>query len=213
MNEDTRPPIAVIGMGRAGGSFAAALEAAGHTVRTYGRSDGWREATSDARLVLLCVPDREIAAVSAELTPNPQCVVGHVAGSLGLDVLAPHQRRVAIHPLMSLPDAELGAKRLRSAWFAVAGDPIGRELVASLGGRTFELDDDDRALYHATAAIASNHLVALLGQVERLSGQIGVPFQAFVDLERDTIIKPLDGMGGSEVFRVRHDDPNRNVIC
>jgi glutathione synthase len=35
---------------------------------------------------------------------------------------------------------------------------------------------------------------------------------AFIDLERDTILKPLDGMGGSEVFRVRHDDPNRNVI-
>jgi glutathione synthase len=34
----------------------------------------------------------------------------------------------------------------------------------------------------------------------------------FIDLERDTILKPLDGMGGSEVFRVRHDDPNRNVI-
>ncbi|MBE2258982.1 MAG: glutathione synthase [Candidatus Accumulibacter sp.] len=36
--------------------------------------------------------------------------------------------------------------------------------------------------------------------------------QAFIDLERDTILKPLDGMGGSEIFRVRHDDPNRNVI-
>jgi glutathione synthase len=35
---------------------------------------------------------------------------------------------------------------------------------------------------------------------------------SFIDLERDTILKPLDGMGGSEIFRVRHDDPNRNVI-
>ena len=34
----------------------------------------------------------------------------------------------------------------------------------------------------------------------------------FVDSHRDTILKPLDGMGGREVFRVRHDDPNRNVI-
>src|SRR6476661_900954 len=35
---------------------------------------------------------------------------------------------------------------------------------------------------------------------------------AFVDEHRDTIVKPLDGMGGTSVFRVRHDDPNRNVI-
>jgi len=35
---------------------------------------------------------------------------------------------------------------------------------------------------------------------------------AFIDLERDTILKPLDGMGGSQIFRVRDDDANRNVI-
>jgi len=35
---------------------------------------------------------------------------------------------------------------------------------------------------------------------------------AFVDKQCDSILKPLDGMGGSQIFRVRHDDPNRNVI-
>jgi glutathione synthase len=35
---------------------------------------------------------------------------------------------------------------------------------------------------------------------------------AFIDLHRDAIVKPLDGMGGTSVFRVRADDPNRNVI-
>ncbi|MCK6406993.1 MAG: glutathione synthase [Rhodocyclaceae bacterium] len=35
---------------------------------------------------------------------------------------------------------------------------------------------------------------------------------AFIDDSRDTILKPLDGMGGSRIFRVRADDPNRNVI-
>ena len=35
---------------------------------------------------------------------------------------------------------------------------------------------------------------------------------AFIDMQADAILKPLDGMGGSQIFRVRHDDPNRNVI-
>jgi glutathione synthase len=35
---------------------------------------------------------------------------------------------------------------------------------------------------------------------------------AFIDAEVDTVLKPLDGMGGRGVFRVRADDPNRNVI-
>ncbi len=36
--------------------------------------------------------------------------------------------------------------------------------------------------------------------------------QAFVDAEGDVIVKPLDGMGGTSIFRVRRDDPNRNAI-
>ncbi|MBX9904634.1 MAG: glutathione synthase [Burkholderiales bacterium] len=34
----------------------------------------------------------------------------------------------------------------------------------------------------------------------------------FLQEHSDIILKPLDGMGGSSVFRVRHDDPNLNVI-
>ena len=35
---------------------------------------------------------------------------------------------------------------------------------------------------------------------------------AFIDEHRDVILKRLDGMGGESIFRVRMDDPNRNVI-
>jgi len=34
----------------------------------------------------------------------------------------------------------------------------------------------------------------------------------FVARERDVILKPLDGMGGTSIFRVREGDPNHNVI-
>jgi len=36
--------------------------------------------------------------------------------------------------------------------------------------------------------------------------------QAFIDGERDVVLKRLDVMGGENIFRVRVDDPNRNVI-
>jgi len=35
---------------------------------------------------------------------------------------------------------------------------------------------------------------------------------AFIDSERDVVLKRLDVMGGENIFRVRADDPNRNVI-
>ena len=36
--------------------------------------------------------------------------------------------------------------------------------------------------------------------------------QSFVDEHKDVIVKKLDGMGGTSIFRVRADDPNRNAI-
>lgn len=36
--------------------------------------------------------------------------------------------------------------------------------------------------------------------------------KAFVLKHEDAIIKPLDGMGGSAIFRIKKDDPNLNVI-
>ena len=36
--------------------------------------------------------------------------------------------------------------------------------------------------------------------------------QAFIDEHKTTVLKRLDGMGGTGIFVVRHDDPNRNSI-
>ncbi|MDS4019880.1 MAG: glutathione synthase [Candidatus Competibacter sp.] len=36
--------------------------------------------------------------------------------------------------------------------------------------------------------------------------------KAFLDEHDDIVVKPLDGMGGASVFRLRRDDPNLNVI-
>ncbi len=36
--------------------------------------------------------------------------------------------------------------------------------------------------------------------------------QTFIEEHKDVVLKRLDGMGGAGIFRVRQDDPNRNVI-
>jgi predicted short-subunit dehydrogenase-like oxidoreductase (DUF2520 family) len=178
----------VIGPGRAGLSLSRALEAAGWRVEApLGRADEIRGAAAGVDLLVLATPDRAIADVAASVAPEPETVVAHLAGSLGLDVLAPHALRAAVHPLVAMPDPETGARRLRGAWFAVAGDPVAREVVDALGGRWFTVADVDRAAYHAAACIASNHLVALLGQVERVAASAGVPAEAYLDLVRATI--------------------------
>jgi len=166
-----------------------------------GREDDVQEAASGVDLLVIAVPDDSVAKVAATVTPVPTTVVAHMAGSLGLDVLDPHPRRAALHPLASLPSPELGAERLKGAWFAIAGDHLIESVVESLDGRSFTVTDRQRAAYHAAAAIASNHLVALLGQVDRIAASVDVPFEAYLDLVRATVenvamLGPVDALTG-----------------
>ena len=177
------PRLRIIGPGRAGRSLASALQRAGwQVVGLLGRSDDVRGAGDGADLVLITTPDAAIASVAAAIEPRPEPVIAHAAGSLGLDVLAGHPRTAALHPLVALPDADRGADRLVGSWFAISGDPLVQRAAADLGGRWFEVTDANRSAYHAAAAVASNHLVALMGQVDRIAGGIGVPGEAYLHL-------------------------------
>ena len=81
----------------------AALGACGWTVEpALGRGESLAEAADGVDLLMITTPDAEIARVAAEVTPNPACVVGHMAGSLGQDVLNGHPRTLGLHPLVSL---------------------------------------------------------------------------------------------------------------
>jgi predicted short-subunit dehydrogenase-like oxidoreductase (DUF2520 family) len=172
--------------------MAAALADVGWQVRPIlGRAAAPADvasAAADVDLVLIATPDAAVADVAAAVEPSRTAVVAHLAGSMGLDAVAHHPRPAALHPLVALPDASVGARRLLAGcWFAVAGDPVVRQVVDDLNGKAFEVADRDRAAYHAAAVVASNHLVALLGQAERLGAQAGVPLAAFLDLVRATV--------------------------
>ncbi len=174
--------ITIVGAGRAGSAFSLALARAGHRVTLVHHDDPIP--LEDAQVVLLCVPDGEVAATSARLAPSASRVVAHVAGSLTLAALAGHPRVASLHPLVPLPTGERGAARLVGATYCVAGDRAAADLVTSLGGRPITLADDQRALYHATAAVAANHLVALMAQVGDLAEAAGLDLDDFLPLAR-----------------------------
>ena len=139
-------------------------------------------------VLVIATPDGAIAPVAAHVAPVPGTVVLHLSGALGLDVLSPHPRRASLHPLVPLPSPEVGRVRLRSGiTFAVAGDAVAGELARLLGGSTVVVGDDQRAAYHAAACIAANHLVGLMGQVERVAASAGLGLDSFVGLARGRV--------------------------
>ena len=174
--------IAVIGRGRLGSALAPALDAGPPLARGETIAPG-------TDVVILAVPDAALAALAAELAPGP--LIGHCSGALSLDVLTPHAERFSLHPLMSLT-AESGPAALRGAGAAIAGSSpralaIAGDLAARAGLEPFTLADEDRALYHAAASIASNFLVALESIADRLFSSVGVEHRHTAALARASL--------------------------
>jgi glutathione synthase len=119
------------------------------------------------------------------------------------DWYRPHAR--AVRPL-----AEYGATLMRK------DPPFDLEYVVSTwllsaavreGARVFNAPDAIRD-HNEKLAISEFAQFTAPTLVSREAERV----QAFVDEHRDVVVKRLDVMGGENVFRVRHDDPNRNVI-
>ena len=205
------PTFALVGPGRAGTSVALALVGAGwRPVAVAGRtveSPSTRHAVArlgvpvvpvaaagaGAALVVIATPDAAIEHSARDLAPSlePDALVVHLSGARGLDALAPVAELRpdcavgALHPLQTF--AAPDPARIAGSWAAVAGPPAVADLARALGAHPFVVPDDRRAAYHAAAVVASNHLVALLGQVERLADVAGVPFDAFRPLVEATV--------------------------
>ena len=112
----------------------------------------------------------------------------HLSGVKNLDVFdglverRPDVRVASIHPLQTLPSASEGLERLPGSFAAIDGDPEIEAIALALEVRPLRVAPMDRVRYHAAAVVASNHVVALLGQVQRLAASAGVPFEAFRSL-------------------------------
>jgi predicted short-subunit dehydrogenase-like oxidoreductase (DUF2520 family) len=170
--------VNVVGRGRVGSAIAARLTERGVELREDG-----------AELVLLCVPDRAIAEVAGEIAPGPW--VAHVSGGTPLSALDPHERRFGLHPLQTFTRAR-GPEQLDGAFAAVTAESeearsIAVALARVLGLEPFVLDDSQRALYHAGAAIASNFLVSLYRAAAELLEAAGAPPEALIPLMQRTI--------------------------
>jgi predicted short-subunit dehydrogenase-like oxidoreductase (DUF2520 family) len=136
-------------------------------------------------LILISTPDDTIASVAEQLAAlfnllnsreaepprraSTRRVALHTSGALSADVLSPllHAGFAtgSLHPLVSISDARIQSDAFRHAFFAIEGDRLAartaRSVVRNLGGQSFSISPDAKALYHAAAVTASGHVVAL----------------------------------------------------
>jgi predicted short-subunit dehydrogenase-like oxidoreductase (DUF2520 family) len=177
------PRIAVVGAGRLGRALTDALAAAGYPISgPHGR--GYDGSGSD--LVLLCVPDAEIANAAAAVITGP--LVGHCSGATGLEPLSPHEA-FSLHPLMTVTST--GAVFAGAAAAIDGTSPtaieLARRIAQGLGMVPIQVKAEDRTLYHAAACVASNFLVTLEVTAERLASAAGLDRRHLVPLVRATV--------------------------
>ncbi len=187
----TRTDIVILGPGKVGTALGILARKAGWTVRAAGGRDVRRtrlaaerigpeveslplaEAASQADLVLLCVPDDVIAPVAADLAAG-ECfrkgaTVAHCSGALPGAVLAPARNCgcsvASFHPLQTFPTVDAAISRLGRARVFIEGDDTACRLLSALGesiaAGVSRIPTGGKAMYHASAVMASNYLVSL----------------------------------------------------
>lgn len=185
MTTSPLPGCALVGSGRLGSALAAALPATGMAVSgPFGRGfDG-----SGHDVVLLCVPDGQIAAAAAAIAPRDGLLVGHTSGATGLDVLRPHEA-FSVHPLMTVPatGADFAGAGCATAGTTDRARAAATAIAAALRMIPADIADADRTAYHAAASIASNFLVTLEDAAAQLLATTGAEREILVPLVRAAV--------------------------
>lgn len=142
------------------------------------------EIPSLASHVLITVPDDALAAVACDLAavPDPITAVLHTSGAHGPEALAPLQELGVscgtLHPLQTIANPEQGVTDLPGSYFGVtASGPAhdwARDICEVLHGHLLEIPSERRPLYHASAVMASNYLMAMIDAAVILFEQCGV---------------------------------------
>jgi predicted short-subunit dehydrogenase-like oxidoreductase (DUF2520 family) len=140
-----------------------------------------------ARILWLCVPDREIERAAESLAEGLQGrgrIALHSSGALGSETLEPLRRRGAavasVHPLMTFVRGSRPS--LVGVSFAIEGDPVAvraaRQIVRDLGGESYSISKKEKKAYHAWGTFASPLLTALLATSEEVAALAGVTKKA-----------------------------------
>jgi predicted short-subunit dehydrogenase-like oxidoreductase (DUF2520 family) len=198
-----RGALAIIGAGRVGRALGKRLYELGWTVgavvakseassrkavRFIGAGRARAAISRDvlaSKLILICTPDdaivkvaKELARIGAEELRGK--VVLHTSGALNYQALRAVRKCGAavgsMHPLQSFSGVAIPP--LEGKVFAIEGDPaavkLARQVARALGGLPVQIAGGSKALYHAAAAFAAGHVLAIEETAARLMMSTGM---------------------------------------
>lgn len=171
------------------------LESAQHAVQIIKAGHATSSITQMqvADVWMLAVSDSQIAPVAQALAlhlqnlgqnaTNQPPIICHFSGALASDQLQVLTDRGAycasVHPILSFAQFEMAVQQFQHAICALEGHPKALEffnaLLSSWGAQCFEVQAENKLLYHAAAVFATNFLPVLAHTALQLWQTSGVP--------------------------------------
>jgi len=195
--------LAIIGAGRVGRALGRGLRELGwkigavvtrseasarRAVRFIGAGKacaGMTRQILGSRVILIATPDDEIAVVAQELARIGEeelrgRVVLHTSGAMDSRVLDAVREQGAIvgsmHPLQSF--SGVAVPSLEGKVFTIEGEThavrVARQIARSLGGSPVRIAGSKKLLYHAAAAMAAGHVLAVEEAATQLLLSLGM---------------------------------------
>lgn len=201
MTRDGRLGVGIIGAGRVGPVFGAALAGAGHAIIgiTSGSDDERAsavlpgvpvldalEVVRRSELVVIAVPHDQLAPLVAGIAELSGWQIGqlvlHTDPAYGTEVLRPGAERgaipLAVHPAITFTGTSIDLRQLQAAFAAVTAPaavlPIGQALAVELGCEPVVVHEADRPAYAEAIQTATEFSRSIIGQSTRMLREIGV---------------------------------------
>lgn len=159
-----------------------------------------------AKLWLIGTSDDQIAAASLRLAQSGLLregdVVFHLSGAQACDECRPARERGArlasVHPVKSFAEPEAAARSFAGTYCAIEGDAPAVALLVpvfgAIGGKTFPVDSEFKAIYHAASVFACNYLVALLEVAVRCYSKGGLSRSTALEIMQPLVRETVDNL-------------------
>lgn len=207
----------IIGCGRAGGTIASMLSAAGQVVvgqvlnrsaRSTGeavRILGGGEPVDDPRaftpagLWLIGTPDDKISQAAGDLASCgvdlSDSIVFHLSGRYGPDILDPAGRSGAelasVHPVRSMSQVLTEPEAFRGTTCVAEGSEAAKAILGPLfeaaGARWREVQSLNRGLYHASLSIISNVTKGVIWKAQKWLETSGLDADTAAEISRSLL--------------------------
>ncbi len=221
--------ISLIGAGKVGTSLGKALSEAGYTIKSLScatlteaeesrRIIGHGEPSinnihtaQNGEILFITVPDDRITNIVRELESSDifwqEKTVFHCSGLLPSEVLKPLRTKGAstasLHPIQSFSFKHATPSIFQNIYFGLEGEEqavtTGQKIVRDLGGRSIQIQPDDKPIFHAAFSITSNFFVVLLDSAVTLLKSSGLNEKKAVQILRPLLDSTLRNIEESSI--------------